>query len=76
MLSSHLPAAIRPPSPTILLAFLACGCRTVYDRDDRRDGEIVVCPNLYTCNGHNGGWTTITETLAGSLPRTAHAGLA
>lgn len=48
-------------------AFLACGCRTVYDGHDRDIGDVVVCPNLATCDRHHGGWTTITETLAGTL---------
>jgi hypothetical protein len=62
-------AATQRTLRTITLAFLACGCRTVYDGGDKHDGEVVVCPNLYTCDGHDGGWTTINQALAGSLPR-------
>ena len=72
MPSAHLTDTQRPLR-TITLAFLVCGCRTVYDSGDRHDGDIVVCPNLYTCDGHDGGWTTISQTLAGSLRDAVHA---
>lgn len=61
------------PLRTITLAFLACGCRTVYDSGNRHHGDVVVCPNLYTCDGHDSGWTTISQTLPGSLRGTAPA---
>lgn len=51
----------------VTFAFLACGCRTVYDDRDPEVSEIVVCPNLLTCNGHRGGWTTVRQTLTGTL---------
>lgn len=74
MASSHLLTDTQRPLRTITLAFLACGCRTVYDSGHRQDGDVVVCPNLYTCDGHDGGWTSITQTLPGSLRGAAYAG--
>jgi hypothetical protein len=76
MIPSTLLADPQPAPQTITLAFLACGCRTVYDRADRNVGDVVVCPNLYTCDDHDKGWTSITETLAGSLPGVVRTGAA
>jgi hypothetical protein len=52
---------------SVTFAFLACGCRTVYDDRHPPTGEIVICPNLLTCDGHRNGWTTVRQTLGGTL---------
>lgn len=51
----------------VTFAYLACGCRTVYDDRAPQPGETVICPNLLTCDGHRGGWTTVRQTLTGTL---------
>jgi hypothetical protein len=52
---------------SVTFAILACGCRTVYDHRRPHASETVVCPNLLTCDGHRGGWTTVRQTLTGTL---------
>jgi hypothetical protein len=52
---------------TVTFVCLACGCRTVYDDRYPQISEIVICPNLLTCDGHRGGWTTVRQTLTGTL---------
>lgn len=63
---------LRDSTRSVTFAFLACGCRTVYDDRDPEASEIVVCPNLLTCNGHRSGWTTVRQTLTGTLVPPAH----
>ena len=58
---------VQDSTRSITFAFLACGCRTVYDDRHPPTREIVICPNLLTCDGHRSGWTTVRQTLTGTL---------
>lgn len=59
------------PGTRITIAFLACGCHTLHqspsDGDGPHAGEQVACPNPHTCTRHRGGWSTITQVLAGTV---------
>jgi predicted secreted protein len=62
-----VPVDMQQSTRAVTFAFLACGCRTVYDDHDPQPGQTVVCPNLLTCEGHHGGRTTVRQTLTGTL---------
>lgn len=59
------------PGTRVTIAFLACGCHTLHyspsDSDAPHAGERVECPNPHTCARHRGGWSTITQTLTGTV---------
>lgn len=55
------------PGTRITIAFLACGCHTLDQDRVRHAGERAACPNPHTCTRHHGGWSTITQVLAGTV---------